>query len=114
MHPPPYIIFPTYEDDGFNAMSPPPIYKVEVVLRITTEDDEIVGNENGDDSGEEDEDDDARDDEDLDPHWLPDEEIFFLLTTVYCPKMKMTGTIHLVLPTAKRNTWYFIHVSISC
>lgn len=77
MHPPPYIIFPTYEDDGFKAMSPPPIYKVEGFLRITTEDDEIVGNENGDDSDEEDEDDDARDDEDLDPHWLPCEEIFF-------------------------------------
>ena len=76
MQPPPYVIFPTYEDDSFNAMSPPPIYEVEVVLRTTTEDDEIVGNENGDDSDEEDEDDDARDDEDLDPHWLPGEEKF--------------------------------------
>ena len=76
MQPPPYVIFPTYEDDSFNAMSSPPIYEVEVVLRTTTEDDEIVGNENGDDSDEEDDDDDARDDEDLDPHWLPGEEKF--------------------------------------
>ena len=75
--PPPYLIFPTYEDDSFNATSPPPLYEVDVVLRTTTEDDEIVfGNENGDDSGDDDDDDDARDDEDLDPHWLPGEEKF--------------------------------------
>ena len=74
MQPPPYVIFPTYEDDSFNAMSSPPLYEVEVVLRTTTEGDKIVGNENGDDSDEED--DDARDDEDLDPHWLPGEEKF--------------------------------------
>lgn len=44
MQPPPYVLFPTltYEDDSFNAMSPPPLYEVEVVLRTTTEDDEIV------------------------------------------------------------------------
>ena len=74
--PPPYVIFPTYEDDSFNATSPPPLYEVEVVLRTTTEDDEsVVGNENGDDSDDED-DEDAGDDEDLDPHWLPGEEKF--------------------------------------
>ena len=51
--PPPYVIFPTYEDDSFNATSPPPLYEVEVVLRTNTEEDEIVfGNENGDDSGD--------------------------------------------------------------
>ena len=83
MQPPPYVIFPTYEDDSFNAISPPPLYEVEVVLRTTTEDDEsVVGNENGDDSDDEDDedddddDDDARDNEDLDPHWLPGEEKF--------------------------------------
>ena len=75
--PPPYVIFPTYEDDSFNATSPPPLYEVEVVLRTTTEDDEsVVGNENGDDSDDED-DEDAGDDEDLDPHWLPGEEKFY-------------------------------------
>ena len=81
MQPPPYVIFPTYEDDSFNAISPPPLYEVEVVLRTTTEDDEgVVGNENGDDSNNDDdedgddEDDDDRDDEELDPHWLPGEE----------------------------------------
>ena len=74
--PPPYVIFPTYEDDSFNATSPPPLYEVEVVLRTTSEDDEsVVGNENGDDSDDED-DDAAGDDEDLDPHWLPGEEKF--------------------------------------
>ena len=79
MQPPPYVIFPTYEDDSFNAISPPPLYEVEVVLKTTTEDDEsVVGNESGDDSNDEDDnddadDDDARDDEDLDPHWIPGE-----------------------------------------
>ena len=68
MKPPPYVIFPTYEVDSFNAISPPPLY-----------DESVVGNENGDDSDDEDEDDDdddARDNEDLDPHWLPCEEKF--------------------------------------
>lgn len=76
MQPPPHVIFPTHEDDSFNAISPPPLYEVKVVLRTTTEDDEsVVGNENGDDSNDDDdEDDDDRDDEDLDPHWLPGEE----------------------------------------
>ena len=37
MQPPPYVIFPTSKDDSFNAISPPPLYKVEVVLRTTTE-----------------------------------------------------------------------------
>ena len=36
------------------------------------------------------------------------------MTTIYCLKMKMTGTVHLALPAAKRNTWYLICVSISC
>ena len=40
MQPPPYVIFPAYEDDSVNSMSP--LYEVEVVLRKTTEDDEIV------------------------------------------------------------------------
>ena len=114
MQPPPYVIFPTYEDDSFNAMSPPPIYEVEVVLRTTTEDDEIVGNENGDDSDEEDEDDDARDDEDLDPHWLPGEEKFSNDDNLLSEDENDRDYIHLALPTAKRNTWYLIHVSISC
>ena len=83
MQPPPYVIFLTYEDDSFNAISPPPLYEVEAVLRTTTEDDEsVVGNESGDDSNDgddnddDDDDDDARDDEDRDPHWLPGEEKF--------------------------------------
>ncbi|XP_020625989.1 uncharacterized protein LOC110063354 isoform X2 [Orbicella faveolata] len=77
MQPPPYVIFPTYKDDSFNAISPPPLYEVEVVLRTTTEDDEsVVGNENGDDSNDDDEEEDDDDDEDLDPHWLPGEEKF--------------------------------------
>jgi len=68
MQPLAYVIFPTHEDDSFNAISPPPLYEVEVVLRTTTEDDQgVVGNENGDDTND-------RDDEDLDPHWLPGEE----------------------------------------
>ena len=114
MQPPPYVIFPTYEDDSFNAMSPPHIYEVEVVLRTTTEDDEIIGNENGDDSDEEDEDDDARDDEDLDPHWLPGEEKFSNDDNLLSEDENDRDYIHLALPTAKRNTWYLIHVSISC
>ena len=74
MQPPLYVIFPTYEDDSFNAISPPPLYEVEVVQRTSTEDDESdVGNENGDDSNDEDNDD-AGDQEDPDPHWLPGEE----------------------------------------
>ena len=115
MQPPPYVIFPTYEDDSFNAISPPPLYEVEVVLRTTTEDDEsVVGNENGDDSDDEDDDDDdARDNEDLDPHcYLVKKNL--LMTTLYCLKMKMMGTVHLALATAKRNTCYLTHVSISC
>ena len=40
MQPPPYVMFPSYEDDSFNSKSPP--YEVEVVLRKTTEDDKIV------------------------------------------------------------------------
>ena len=82
-------------------MSPPPLYEVEVVLRTTTGDDGIVvSNENGDGSDEEDDVDDATDDEDLDPSWLPDKEKKFLIT-IYCLNIKMTGTIHLALPTAK-------------
>ena len=70
MQPPPYVIFPTYEDDSFNTISPPPLYEVEVDLRTTTRYDKIVvRNDNGDDSDEED--DDARDDIDLDSHWFP-------------------------------------------
>lgn len=69
MQPPPYVIFPTYEDNSFNAISPPPLYEVEVVLTTSNEDDEsVVANENDDD-----EDEDDADDEDLDPHWLPGE-----------------------------------------
>ena len=37
-----------------------------------------------------------------------------LMTTIYCLKMKMMGTVHLALATAKRNTCYLTHVSISC
>ena len=77
MQTPTHVIFPTYEDDSFNAILPPPLYDVEVVLKTTTEDDESVGDENGDysnDDDDEDDDDDDRDDEDLDPHWLPGEE----------------------------------------
>ena len=82
-------------------MSPPPLYEVDVVLRTTTGDDEIVASiENGDDSDEEDDDDDATDDEDLDPRWLLGKEKKFLIT-IYFLKIKMTGTIHLALPTAK-------------
>ena len=36
------------------------------------------------------------------------------MRTIYCLKMKMTGTVHLALQASKRNTWYLIHVSISC
>ena len=35
---PKYVIFLKYEDDSFNAISPPPPYKVEVVIITTTED----------------------------------------------------------------------------
>ena len=70
---PPYVIFPTCEDNSFNANSPPPLYEVEVVLRTAIEDDEsVVGNENGDGGIDEDD----KDDEDLDPHLLPGEEKF--------------------------------------
>ena len=76
MQPPSYVIFPTYEDNSFNANSPPPLYEVEVVLSIATEDDEsVLGNENGD-GGIDVDDEDDKDDEDLDPHWLPGEEKF--------------------------------------
>ena len=98
MQPPPYVIFATYEDDSFNTISPPPLYEVEVDLRTTTGDDEIVGNENGDDSDKED--DDARDG--LDPHcigFLVKKN--FLMMTIYCLKIKMTETKHLALSTAK-------------
>jgi len=76
MKPPPHVIFPTYVDDSFNAISPLPLYEVEVVLTTTTEDDEsLVGDENRDDSNDDEDDyDDDRDDEDLDPYWLPGEE----------------------------------------
>jgi len=78
MQPPSHVIFPTYEDDSFNSISPPPLYEVKVVLTTTIEDDESVArNENGDDRNvdEDDYDDeDDRDDEDLDLHGLPGEE----------------------------------------
>ena len=71
--PPPYKVFPLFEDDN----SPPPLYEVEVVLTITSENDRtsVVGNENCDDSNDGD-DDDVKDDEDLDLHWLLGEEKF--------------------------------------
>ena len=76
MQPPPYVIFPTYEDDSFNSNSPPPLHEVEVVLSTVTEDDDsVVGNENGD-GGIDVDDEDDKDDEDLDPHWLPGEAKF--------------------------------------
>ena len=76
MQPAPYVIFPTYEDNSFNANSPPPLYEVELVLSTATEDDKsVVGNEKGD-GGIDVDDEDDRDDEDLEPHWLPGEEKF--------------------------------------
>ena len=54
---PPNVIFPTYEDDSFNAISQPRLYEVEVVLKTPTEDNEsVVGIENGDESNNEDDD----------------------------------------------------------
>ena len=65
MQAPPHVIFPTYEDDKFNATSPPPLHEVEV----TTINDNVDG-ASDDESGSNYVDD---DDEDLDPNWqLPD------------------------------------------
>ena len=59
---PPHVIFPTYEDDNFNATSPPPLHEVEV----TTINDNVDG-ASDDESGSNYGDDDY---EDLDPSWL--------------------------------------------
>ena len=66
MQAPPHVIFPTYEDDNFNATSPPPLHEVEV----TTINDNIDG-ASDDESGSNYVDDDGNDDddEDLDPSW---------------------------------------------
>lgn len=72
MQAPPHVIFPTYEDDNFNATSPPPLHEVEV----TTINDNVDG-ASDDESGSNYVDDDGNDDddEDLDPSWqLPDDK----------------------------------------
>ena len=74
MQAPPHVIFPTYEDDNFNATSPPPLHEVEV----TTINDNIDG-ASDDESGSNYVDDDGNDDDDeaLDPSWqLPDDKKF--------------------------------------
>ena len=66
MHAPRHIIFPTYEDDSFNATSPPPLHEVEVTCTTSYE------NVESDDESDNDND---KDDEDLDPDWqLPYDE----------------------------------------
>ena len=68
MQVPSHVTFPTYEDDSFNATSPPPLHVVEVTCT------ENVGS---DDESDGDEDDDAcdEDDQELDPNWqLPYDE----------------------------------------
>ena len=69
MHAPPHVIFPTYEDDNFNATSPPPLHEAEV----TTINDNVDGgseDESGSIYGND-------DDEDLDPNWqLPNDKKF--------------------------------------
>ena len=102
MKPPPYVIFPTYEDDSFNTISQPPLNEI-VVLRTTKDDESVVGNENGDDDEEE--------DEDLDPHWLSGKEKCTEDDNLP-PEDEMSGTVLPACPTVKRNTWYLIHVSI--
>ena len=72
MRAPPHVIFPTYEDDNFNATSPPPLHEVEVTTTNDNVDgasDDESGRNYGDDDGNDD------DDEDLDPSWqLPDDK----------------------------------------
>ena len=70
----PHVIFPTYEDDNFNATSPPPLHEVEVTTTNDNvddaSDDESVRNYDDDDGNDD-------DDEDLDPSWqLPDDKKF--------------------------------------
>ncbi|XP_078352898.1 uncharacterized protein LOC144637699 [Oculina patagonica] len=71
MQVPPPLIFPSYEDDSFNAASPPPMHEVEV---SNTENDGC-DNESDDDDDDDDDDDCGKDDEDQDPNWqLPYDE----------------------------------------
>ena len=69
MQAPPHVIFPTYEDDHFNATSPPPLHEVEVTTindNVDGASDYESGSTYGDDDGND-------DDDDLDPSWqLPD------------------------------------------
>lgn len=70
MQVPPHVIFPTYEDDNFNATSPPPLHEVEVTT-ITDNVSSISHDESASNYGDDD------DDEDLDPNWqLPDDKNF--------------------------------------
>ena len=67
MQAPPHVIFPTYEDDNFNATSPPPLHEVEV--KTNNSNDESGSNYGDDDDNDDD------DGEDLDPSWqLPDDK----------------------------------------
>ena len=65
----PHVIFPTYEDDHFNATSPPPLHEV----GVTTINDNVDGASDYESGSNYGDDDGNNDDEDQDPSWqLPD------------------------------------------
>ena len=71
MQAPPHVIFPTYEDDHFNATSLPPLHEVEV----TTINDNVDGASDYESGSNYDSDGNDDDKEDLDPSWqLPDKK----------------------------------------
>ena len=74
MQAPPHVIFPTYEDDNFNATSPHSPHEVEGTTindNVDGATDDKSGSNYGGDEGNDD------GDEDLDPSWqLPDDKKF--------------------------------------
>ena len=61
MHAPPYVVFPTYEDNRFNVTSPPPLHEVEIFIPATVKEENESDESDGDNEYE--------DDDFEDPNW---------------------------------------------